>query len=302
MSRRSVVVRRTRRRARLDSWALVLEALAIPYRIHRPDGAFRHHSLVVELRDAERARAALDGTDREENEHTEVARETIPDHGPSSAPFIVAVVLLVIYWLSGPSGSPARPELFIRGSADTERILAGEWWRILTALSLHADVSHLLGNLLAGALFLGFTARWLGGGLASALAVASGAAGNFATALYYGSDHLSVGASTAIFGTLGILAGLQFVRRGKAGSFHSRRRRWFRAWPVLAACLALFSMLGVSGERVDVVGHAAGLSAGLLIGILTPFLPPLGAWQDRSLGIGAALLMAVAWLLALGGI
>jgi len=60
------------------------------------------------------------------------------------------------------------------GVMDPERIRAGEWWRALTALMLHWDATHLLGNLGAGAL-LGISAaqvwgsarawpgRWSGG-------------------------------------------------------------------------------------------------------------------------------------------
>ena len=43
---------------------------------------------------------------------------------------------------------------FEGGSADSTRILAGELWRSVTALCLHADVGHVASNALFGALFL----------------------------------------------------------------------------------------------------------------------------------------------------
>ena len=60
---------------------------------------------------------------------------------------------------------------------------------------------------------MGALGRWLGGGLACVLTLLSGAAGQPAGGPGLpAAHHISVGASTAIFGALGVLGGLQFVR------------------------------------------------------------------------------------------
>ena len=82
-------------------------------------------------------------------------------------------------------------------------MLAGEWWRAVTALTLHADLAHVLANAVAIAIFLGAVARRLGPALATWLALAAGVAGNVLTALVAGGGHVSLGASTAVFGALG---------------------------------------------------------------------------------------------------
>ena len=55
-----------------------------------------------------------------------------------------------------------RRQSYAVGAMDPQRIRAGEWWRALTALTLHWDATHLLGNLAAGAL-LGISAAQVWG-------------------------------------------------------------------------------------------------------------------------------------------
>ena len=39
------------------------------------------------------------------------------------------------------------------GRVSGEQILHGQWWRVVTALTLHADVMHLVGNVIACLIF-----------------------------------------------------------------------------------------------------------------------------------------------------
>ena len=41
----------------------------------------------------------------------------------------------------------------------------GAWWRAVTALTLHADVWHVVGNAVASLVFVSAIGRWLGSGL-----------------------------------------------------------------------------------------------------------------------------------------
>ena len=81
-----------------------------------------------------------------------------------------------------------------------------------------------LSNAIFGALFMAAALRVLGPGLGGLMVLASGAVGNLANAFLYGSAHSSVGASTAIFGAVGLLGGLGVMRRRSVG------RRGIRAW------------------------------------------------------------------------
>jgi membrane associated rhomboid family serine protease len=108
---------------------------------------------------------------------------------------------------------------------------------------------------------MGAAGRWLGAGVAGALILIAGTSANLLTAWTERSDHLSVGASTATFGALGLVVGLQVVRRWRGGGAIRRR-----AWVAAGAGLALLAMLGM-GAKADVFAHAFGLGVGTLLGV-----------------------------------
>lgn len=181
------------------------------------------------------------------------------------------------------------------GSADAARILNGEWWRTVTALTLHSGLPHLLGNLAIGGFFIVFLCRDLGSGLAWCLLLLSGILGNFANAWFQPPSHSSVGASTLVFGAVGILASLRFVRDRR----HLRRR-----WPLsLAGAVALLTLLGTEGERTDLGAHLFGFLFGIVLGICTEFLVGKhglpGKHGNSFLALLAAAVPIVAWWAAL---
>src|SRR5271165_97543 len=171
-----------------------------------------------------------------------------------------------------------------------------EWWRALTALTLHLDQEHLLGNLLFG-VFAGMAAgRLLGPGVAWASILGAAALANYAEILIAPATHRAVGASTAVFAALGLLAGLAWRQR-----LSLRERRWYR-WAPLIAGICLLTLLGAGTAHVDVLGHALGFLFGVGVGWLyaRARIP-----RDRSRGLqlvtgaGAVLLIFAAWAFAL---
>jgi membrane associated rhomboid family serine protease len=250
----------------------------------------------VPSEEAERAAAALVAYLRENRpQRPSAPSPTWSGDGPVSAALAVSGALLAFFLVTGPWASEAR--WFARGAAEADRMLSGEPWRAVIALTLHADVAHVFANALAGALFLGAVFSVLGPGLGGVLVLLAGAAGNLANAVLRGADHASVGASTAVFGAVGILAGVAVVRRRLGG--HGRGRAWLPA----AAGLALFGMLGTGGERTDVSAHLLGLAAGLALGALAAMrvkqLPGLVV-QWLLGGLGLAIVLA-GWAAALRG-
>jgi len=289
-----IIVRTAADRRLAESWSLVLEALAIPHRLSSmgPDWA-----VAVDDAHLERATAALAAHDREAAETT--AEPLAPDHGRGATWVAVAVpaALVAFFLVTGTRGGALGHGWFRSGSAIAARIVAGEWQRAVTALTLHADLMHVAGNAVALVIFMSALCRWLGAGLALLLVLAAGAAGNLATAYAYGGGHDSVGASTAAFGALGLLGGLQFVRRYRVTSRIDRRRR---ALTAVAACLGMFAMVGV-GERSDVLAHLSGLLAGLCLGVATGLgvRQSIGTLVQAALGALSVGVVAAAWWSAL---
>jgi membrane associated rhomboid family serine protease len=148
-----------------------------------------------------------------------------------------------------------------RGNADAGAIMAGQWWRAVTALTLHADGLHLLGNLTIGGFFIVFLCRTLGSGLSWSLLLASGFFGNLLNAWVQSPRHHSVGASTTVFGAVGLLAAINLLDQRQ-----NLRHRWYLP---LAAALALLALLGSEGENTDLGAHLFGFAVGIGLGLAT---------------------------------
>ena len=282
-------VRVTPERHRADEWAVVLAAGSIPHRLRsRLDG----WALIVAAEDAEAAREALDAYDRENIADTADvgADAVVPVRGAAAVG--VAVGLLLIGFFAVPGTRASRSAWFERGSADAERIVAGEWWRTVTALTLHADAPHLLGNAAASAVLVGAVSNQLGPGVGLCLLLLAGAGGNELTAVAHGSNHNSVGASTAMFGAIGILAATRVVSRGRRPAVRT-------LWMVVAASLALLALLGTS-PYADLLAHLFGLLLGGALGLaaaatLPRSLRPSAQW---ALAVAVLALVVGAWLRA----
>lgn len=175
------------------------------------------------------------------------------------AVFLLTVPLMVNY------GPPV--DLYAVGVMDPALIRAGEWWRAWTALTLHWDATHLLGNLVSGTL-VGFSAAQIwGNARAWTLIIAAGALANLLEAFLGGAPYVSAGASTAVFAALGLVA---------AWSWRTRRRyahNWMRRLVPLVAGIAVLAMLGsgdgepVSDDHTNLVSHALGFATGAITGI-----------------------------------
>ncbi len=281
-------LRETADRKTADSWALVLVAAGIPCRLQNAHGVW--HVLTAEA-DAERAREQLDAYERE-NPAREIEPAPVPEYGRTSGGFLVAAALVLFFLVTGPYARDTP--WHARGAADAEAILGGEVWRTVTALTLHSDFAHVLANALSASLFATLVFRALGPGLGSGLILLAGASGNLLNAWVHESGHVSVGASTALFGAIGILSGLQFARLRR---IRLRRRS---AWLPLAGGLGLLAMLGTAGDRTDISAHLLGLGCGVPLGGLASVLSrPPRRFLQGLLAAAALGLVACAWSLAL---
>ena len=133
----------------------------------------------------------------------------------------------------------------------------------------------------------------LGPGVGVWLVLLAGIGGNALTAVAYGAQpHQSVGASTALFGAIGILAATQFISR-------DRRARARKRWIIVAASLALLGLLGTSPEA-DLLAHLSGLLVGAGLGLAAaPALRrPLSSPTQWILAVVALAFVVGAWLRA----
>ncbi len=264
----------------------MLAAAGIPYRLEEREGAF---ILVVARGDEAAARAALDGYDAEGPSRPAPAA---PDAGPSSLGIVMGLVLAAMFLMTGAAAPGSR--WFQAGAADASAILHGQWWRAVTALTLHADILHLVGNIVASAIFGAAVGRWLGAGAGGLAILACAVPANLLTAAARRTDFVSIGASTATFAALGMVAGLQVVRRLRGDA----PRKY--AWVPLGAGLGLYAMLGV-GAGADTYAHLFGLAMGAVVGATLAFMrarAPRLVLQALLAALTAAALVGC-WALAL---
>ncbi|MGH7827287.1 MAG: rhomboid family intramembrane serine protease [Candidatus Binatia bacterium] len=282
-------LRVTRDRKLAEEWELALIAQGLSPSLHPTQDGF-----VLSV-PKEQERRALVGLSAYERENPRELRERVEPVEPPSLLLGASVAAIVLLFFSITVIWNSTVQWFQRGSADAERILLGELWRAVTALTLHANLVHALSNAIGIALFLSALSGMLGAGLGSALVLLAGAGGNLANALVHGSAHVSIGASTSVFGAVGMLGGLGLARRGR------RKMPRHRAWMPIAAALALLAMLGSGGERVDVLAHLFGFLFGGVLGVLFAFVAPHSPGRLVQWGCGSAALAVLigCWTLAL---
>src|SRR5580765_7005758 len=284
-------IRSTRRASEANEWALVLTALRIPHRVEM-DG----DEWIVLVPDAavRRGRAAVPAHDEE--------GQRAPDQLPAEAAsgrtawitgLTAGALLFVFFFVTGPPA--ASSSWAARGAAASGSMLNGEPWRAVTALTLHVDLLHVLGNAIATALLLPPIVRRLGPGVGLTLVLLAGAAANLLGAWVQGPQHVAVGASTATFGALGILAALRQRSASPVGQVRGRR------WIVPVTSVLLLAMLGM-GPGTDVIAHALGLVVGAALGLVVTIVRwPVATPIQRALVAAVTLAIVGCWCAALAG-
>jgi membrane associated rhomboid family serine protease len=281
----------SRTRGDCNERALVLQAAGIEYEILRAGGECL---LVVAARDAERAVAELDAYARESHDGPPHPVPLPEQSSGWQGVYAYVAVLLLIAILQDRHAFSS--DWLALGKTQAGLVCQGEWWRTVTALSLHLGAAHLVANLIFGGLFGLFVGRLLGSGLAWASILATGALGNAMNAWIQPANHSAVGASTAVFGALGILSAYAWKqRRGIEGG-------WFRRWTPVVGGVVLLAYTGLGGERTDIIAHVTGFISGLLLGGLYGTIGRrilVKARTQSALGLTALAFLTLCWVLAL---
>lgn len=270
-------------------WITVLEACRIDHRIeYEQDG----WSIVVP---AEVHTAALQEITAMEQEgdllaEFDVTPMALSVSGRSLSSWWVAAFLLAFFVWLGPYDSGSQVLSF--AASDAEALARGDWWRPITALTVHSDAVHLAGNLVCIVTLGAVACESFGPGLAWIIILGAGILGNILACLLHGDFYTSVGASTSGFAALGAIAAHRTLRRWVVSS--RMAAVWKQTVLPLAAGAALVGLLG-TGERSDLAAHTFGFVMGVALAILFRRAPALTAWQDRVLQMTALITVMIAW-------
>jgi membrane associated rhomboid family serine protease len=282
-----VVIRTPSKRLAFD-YSLVLVSQGIESTVLAGEDGWR---LVLRPDELERARSVLTQYRRENRGWA--WRERILETGTQFHwGVLVWCCFLIFFHEWANSGGPG---LIDRGQMSNAAVKAGEGWRLVTAMTLHGDLSHLAANLTGGFLTLGLAmSRW-GPGVGLLAAACAGVLGNVAGLVLYPETHRNLGASGMVMGGLGLLAVPSF---SSLVASPGGRKTVLRG---LFAGVLLFVLLGLNPSS-DVVAHAGGFVGGVLLGLGLSGLPsrfrhPPAA--DLACGTVLLALTVLAWVLAL---
>lgn len=269
--------------------SLVLLSQGISHRLKRsPEGPFQ---IFVELDDQKRAKFQLrlyhrENPPKEQNEPVPLKLSLQPIW------VLLPPTIITLIQFSG-----IVPQLESEGISNASKVLNGEWWRSITALTLHGDSRHLGGNLLTGYLVLSMMSYRISlAKLVPFIAVASAIA-NFCVAATIQTDFRSLGFSTFIFAAIGSLAVIEFRLMPRES------RGLLRRFAPLFGATLLAVFLGL-GENADIFAHGYGFLFGLSCGLI-PKKKSLrwgapAAASDIFWIIGYYALFIIAWAFAHG--
>lgn len=285
------VVFRSPRRRECQEHALVLDALDIPNLVADAPGPTA--VLIVPATDAERARREL-ALYAAENRRRPVL-PPLAARGTGMAGALAYVAVLVTAFLVQARVAWGVDWLGA-GGLDGRAVRAGEGWRVVTALTLHGDAGHLLANLAFGAFFGAFAGQYLGSGVAWLAILVAAAAGNGLDLLLLPASHRAIGASTAVFAALGLVAALMWQSARQSTG-------WARRYAPLVGAAVLLGYLGTGDARTDAVAHLTGFVAGIVTGVAFEVRQPRALRSMPVQVLAAATVFAVlaaCWWLAVG--
>lgn len=191
---------------------------------------------------------------------------------PTSATSVLAAAIVLMFvaeWLltqraggAGQSGGlfgGIQSMVMLRlGAKFGPFIYAGQWWRLVTAIFLHAGILHIGLNLWVLFDISPEVEAMFGTSKFVVFFLVTGVFG-YVVSTWWMPMVLSLGASGAIMGLIGVLIGATF-HHGRMGKDY-RSMLW--RWVIYIAIFGLFF-------NIDNAAHFGGLGAGILLGYLIP--------------------------------
>lgn len=273
-------------------WSLVLTSQGIPSMIHGPE-AGAGWALGVPDEKLELARACILKYEKENRSFWRYRIGQSVDQGKFGIHFgalFWVVCVIGIYSLQ------MKDSDFTESGMMSSKLLAqGEWFRLVTATWLHADLAHLASNLSSGLFLLGITLFIHGPGLGFLLAQLAGATANVLSYWIQYESYRSLGASGLIMGALGILS-VDSVRAWRMGHLTGRQ-----VYASFAGGIMLFALMGFAPGS-DWIVHTTGFLSGALIGWIAGWIPMKAIkspWLQTITLALSVFTVTASWILAL---
>lgn len=172
---------------------------------------------------------------------------------------VLFAINIVVWLLSLVLVGSNTNDLIGIGAMHAPRIAEGEYWRLFTAMFLHADFSHIFSNSVSLLIFGTLTERVYGSVRFSIIYLIGGLVGSVASFML-SSGAVSVGASGAIFAIFGAFTRYLIARRDVLGEVG-------RQYLIMMAIIGGINFfISFAQPRIDVWAHFGGMVGGLALG------------------------------------
>ena len=189
---------------------------------------------------------------------------------------LLAINFLLWVTLEISGGSANAQVLIDFGALSAPLVVDGEYWRLFTAMFLHAGIMHILANSLSLFIFGQIVERTYGHGRFVLVYLLAGLFGSVAS-LSLNSTAVGVGASGAVFGIVGALAAYFVANRRVMGDLGRQNLMG------LLMLVGINVVFGLTSPGIDNWAHMGGLASGFLLGMaLGPryrYVTPIGPFQ-----------------------
>lgn len=179
--------------------------------------------------------------------------------------FTLMFILLAIYAataLQSQNTDISSEVLILWGGQINIAVTQGEYWRLLTAVFLHANLVHVIMNTIS-LYFIGmaielFYGKWR----YLVIFVLAGLVGNIFTFFLMPPMSLSIGASGGVFGIFGALGAFYLINRRALGrAFPRLVREWL-------FFLSINLIFGLAIPNINNIAHFGGLASGFVLGLV----------------------------------
>ena len=169
--------------------------------------------------------------------------------------YILIAVNIAVYVYTSVAGGDflnTNIDMLLQYGQVNVYVFQGDYWRLFTSMFVHADITHIVGNMLFLLIFGLRSEEMFSLPEYLSIYVLGGLTGNILSLLLLPLETISVGASGAIFAMFG--ASVIYARRS------------FRQSIIGALIYAFFLLFLSSGVGVNNFAHIGGLVTGLVIG------------------------------------
>ena len=173
-------------------------------------------------------------------------------------PYIVTILLCVTNVLLYIYSVYYMEDTYIFGGINYRMVLEQkEYYRFLTSIYLHGDISHIALNMLALVTAGSLVESYLGSFKTTFIYFLSGFGGSMLSMLFHNPEDnvYSIGASGAIFGLLVAAALIQNKKEGKS--------------LIKAVLFVIVYAIGTWTQGVDLLGHIGGAVAGFMVSVIS---------------------------------